>query len=40
VTVGNRSGIRPSLSGWARMHGYNTIFVDPRDPFAHGFQVM
>jgi 4-hydroxyproline epimerase len=40
AVVGNRTGIRPSLSGWARMHGYNTIFVDPRDPFAHGFQVV
>jgi 4-hydroxyproline epimerase len=40
VTVGNRSGIRPSIAGWARMHGYNTIFIDPRDPFAHGFQVI
>jgi 4-hydroxyproline epimerase len=40
AVVGNRTGIRPSISGWARMHGYNTIFVDPRDPFAHGFQVM
>jgi 4-hydroxyproline epimerase len=40
AVVGNRAGIRPSISGWSRMHGYNTIFVDPRDPFAHGFQVM
>jgi 4-hydroxyproline epimerase len=40
AVIGNRSGIRPSISGWARMHGYNTIFVDPRDPFAHGFQVV
>jgi 4-hydroxyproline epimerase len=37
--VGNVGGIRPSISGWARMHGYNTIFVDPRDPFRHGFTV-
>jgi 4-hydroxyproline epimerase len=40
VAVGNQQGIRPSVSGWARMHGYNTIFVDPRDPFCHGFQVI
>jgi 4-hydroxyproline epimerase len=39
AAVGDRSGIRPSIAGWARMHGYNTIFVDPRDPFAHGFQL-
>jgi 4-hydroxyproline epimerase len=29
----------PSISGWARQHGINTIFVDDRDPFAKGFQV-
>lgn len=38
--VGNFPAIRPSVAGWARMHGYNTIFVDPRDPFCHGFQVI
>jgi 4-hydroxyproline epimerase len=32
--------IVPSIAGWARMHGLNTIFVDERDPFRHGFQVM
>ena len=37
--VGNATGIRPSIAGWARMHGYNTIFVDPRDPFCLGFTV-
>jgi 4-hydroxyproline epimerase len=37
--VGNHAAIVPSISGWARQHGINTIFVDPRDPFAHGFQV-
>ena len=40
ATVGNLPAIRPSIAGWARMHGYNTIFVDPRDPFCHGFQVV
>ncbi|HEX3348117.1 MAG TPA: 4-hydroxyproline epimerase [Acetobacteraceae bacterium] len=39
VRVGNVTGVRPSIAGWARMHGYNTIFVDPRDPFCHGFTV-
>jgi 4-hydroxyproline epimerase len=38
--VGNHDAIVPSISGWARQHGINTIFVDDRDPFAHGFQVM
>jgi 4-hydroxyproline epimerase len=37
--VGNYDAIVPSISGWARQHGINTIFVDERDPFAHGFQV-
>ena len=37
--VGNYDAIVPSISGWARQHGINTIFVDDRDPFAHGFQV-
>ena len=31
--------IIPSVGGWARMTGYNTIFIDDRDPFAHGFVV-
>ncbi|TIW43785.1 MAG: hypothetical protein E5V72_16895, partial [Mesorhizobium sp.] len=29
----------PSIGGWARMTGLNTIFIDDRDPFAHGFIV-
>ncbi len=37
--VGNMPGIIPSIGGWARMTGYNTIFIDDRDPYAHGFQV-
>jgi len=37
--VGNHDAIVPSISGWARQHGVNTIVVDDRDPFAHGFQV-
>lgn len=39
VKVGHHDGIRPSISGWARMTGLNTIFVDERDPFAHGFSI-
>jgi len=31
--------IRPSVAGWARLYGLNTIFVDPRDPFWAGFQL-
>ena len=37
--VGNHQAIVPSIAGWARQHGINTIFVDDRDPFATGFQV-
>jgi 4-hydroxyproline epimerase len=37
--IGNHTGIVPSVAGWARQHGINTIFVDERDPLAHGFQV-
>ena len=37
--VGGIDAIVPSISGWARMTGYNTIFIDDRDPFAHGFAV-
>ena len=31
--------IMPSVAGWARMTGLNTIFIDDRDPFAKGFSV-
>jgi len=37
--VAGRPAIIPSIGGWARMIGYNTIFIDDRDPFAHGFVV-
>ena len=38
--VGGRPAIVPSIGGWARMTGLNTIFIDERDPFAHGFSVV
>ncbi len=38
--VGNHEAIIPSIEGWARMTGYNTIFIDDRDPYAHGFQLV
>ncbi|MSP47967.1 MAG: 4-hydroxyproline epimerase [Alphaproteobacteria bacterium] len=38
--VGNYKAIVPSVKGWARVTGLNTIFVDDRDPFARGFQVI
>ena len=38
--VGNHSGIIPSIEGWARMTGLNTLFLDERDPYVKGFQVV
>jgi 4-hydroxyproline epimerase len=40
VRVGNVDGIVPSIAGWARQTGINTIFIDDRDPFAHGFSLV
>ncbi len=37
--VGNHDAIIPSVAGWARMTGLNTIFVDEYDPLWAGFQV-
>lgn len=39
TTVAGRPAIIPSIAGWARMTGLNTIFIDDRDPFARGFVV-
>jgi 4-hydroxyproline epimerase len=38
--VGKYDAIAPSVAGWARIHGLNTIFVDPRDPLRGGFQLL
>jgi 4-hydroxyproline epimerase len=38
--AGNHDAIIPSIEGWARVTGLNTIVIDDRDPFAHGFQVV
>ena len=38
--VGEYDAMVPSISGWARVIGLNTLFVDERDPLAHGFQVV
>jgi 4-hydroxyproline epimerase len=38
---GGIPAIRPSIEGWAKVYGYNTIFIDPQDdPYACGFQVI
>lgn len=41
TTVAGKPAIRPSIEGWARVYGYNTITIDPEDdPYAYGFQVL
>jgi 4-hydroxyproline epimerase len=37
--VAGRPAVIPSVGGWARQTGINTIFIDTRDPYAHGFVV-
>lgn len=32
--------IIPSIQGWAKIYGQNTITIDDDDPYAHGFQVI
>ncbi|WP_322896047.1 MULTISPECIES: 4-hydroxyproline epimerase [unclassified Yoonia] len=39
TTVAGKPAIIPSIGGWARQTGINTIFIDDRDPYAHGFVV-
>jgi 4-hydroxyproline epimerase len=39
TTVGGKPAIIPSIGGWARVTGLNTIFIDDRDPYAHGFSL-
>ncbi|HKJ46297.1 MAG TPA: 4-hydroxyproline epimerase [Balneolales bacterium] len=40
TTVGKYKAIIPSIEGWARITGYNTITIDDDDPYANGFQVI
>ena len=36
-----KKAIIPSIQGWAKIYGYNTISIDEEDdPYAHGFQVI
>jgi len=39
VELAGMPAIVPSVSGWARLHGLNTIFVNARDPMRGGFQL-
>tara|TARA_R100001369_G_scaffold29172_2_gene52501 strand:+ start:11444 stop:12445 length:1002 start_codon:yes stop_codon:yes gene_type:complete len=40
TNLGNKKAIIPSIEGWAVVTGYNNIFIDDDDPYAHGFQVL
>jgi len=37
--VGGKPAIVPSVAGWAVVTGFNTIFIDDRDPFSRGFSL-
>lgn len=37
--VGTYDAIIPVIEGWARITGHNSISIDDRDPYRHGFQV-
>jgi len=41
TTIGDKPAVIPSIQGWAKIYGYNTIIIDDEDdPYAHGFQVI
>lgn len=41
TTIEGKVAIVPSIQGWAKVYGYNTIVIDDDDdPYAHGFQVI
>lgn len=41
TVVGGKDAIVPSVEGWAKITGFNTIVIDDvDDPYAHGFQVV
>ena len=40
VSVGDFSGMIPSIEGSARIIGYNQLILDPEDPYVKGFQVI
>lgn len=39
VNIEGYDAIIPSITGWAKVTGYNTIIIDTDDPYAHGFSV-
>ncbi len=38
--INGLKAIVPSIQGWAKIYGHNTISIDDDDPYAHGFQVI
>ncbi len=40
TTLNGKKAIIPSIQGWAKIYGHNTITIDDDDPYAHGFQVI
>lgn len=41
TTLHGELAIIPSIKGWAKIYGHNTITIDDEDdPYAHGFQVI
>lgn len=40
TTLNGMKAIIPSIQGWAKIYGHNTISIDDDDPYAHGFQVI
>jgi 4-hydroxyproline epimerase len=41
TTLDGKPAIIPSIEGWAKVYGRNTITIDPEDdPYAFGFQVI
>ncbi|WP_295829817.1 4-hydroxyproline epimerase [uncultured Winogradskyella sp.] len=40
TNLDGKLAIIPSIQGWAKIYGYNTITIDEDDPYAFGFQVI
>ncbi|MFT5820894.1 MAG: 4-hydroxyproline epimerase [Crocinitomix sp.] len=40
TNCGHYDAIIPSIEGWSKITGFNTIIVDTTDPYAYGFQVI
>lgn len=38
--LAGKTAILPSIQGWAKIYGQNTITIDDDDPYAHGLQVI